>query len=253
MRETRAMRLMIVDDERIIAEELRQMILQQLPDAEIVAVCHDGEAALQAVAGKKPDVVFLDIQMPEVTGLEVARQLLPLPNRPYIIFSTAHHEFALEAFAVDAVDYILKPYRESDIQRVLNKVSGILAREPRNTTPRGGGAPQVKRFSVEIGDRMEIVDVEKIQMVYAKDRSVYIQTVSGEHWRTKMHLQEFESKLPPERFFRCHRNYIVNVGLIKQIATWFNKGYLLIMDDPAKTEIPVGRVYVGKLKEYIEL
>ena len=103
---------------------------------------------------------------------------------------------------------------------------------------------------------MEIIDSDKIELIYAKDRLVYIKTLDGEIYRTKLTLQEYEGKLPAECFFRCHRNYIVNVNQIKEIATWFNKGYILILKKNAagkSQEVPVGRAYAARLREYIEL
>lgn len=249
-------KVVIVDDEHIMAEELKTMIVELYPDIQIAGVSHDGEAALQMITKIKPEIVFLDIEMPGMNGLQVAEQLAKLDNAPLIVFVTAFDEFALKAFAVNAVDYILKPLDERDIQRVMKKIEKLLKghmksvpTEVKNSIKSG----YMRKFSVEKGDRMEIVDSENIQLIYAKDRLVFISMLDGETYRAKLTLQDFELRLPPENFFRCHRNYIVNINEIKQIATWFKKGYLLILKGSKNLEVPVGRAYVSKMKEYIEL
>lgn len=249
-------KVIIVDDERIIAEEFKTMIAELYPDIQIVGVCHDGETALKMITKLKPDIAFLDIEMPGMNGLQVAEQLSKLDDAPMIVFVTAFDEFALKAFVVNAVDYILKPLDERDIQRVMKKIEKLRKRH-KKPLPVEAKSPikpgYLRKISVEKGDRMEIIDSENIQLVYAKDRLVFVSMFDGETYRVKLTLQDFEIRLPPEKFFRCHRNYIVNINEIKQIATWFKKGYLLILKGPKNLEVPVGRAYVNKMKEYIEL
>lgn len=242
--------VMIVDDEPIMAEELKAMLLELFPEIHIVGVCHDGETALNMIRKVNPHIVFLDIQMPGMTGLEAASELAKTENPPMVIFVTAYDEFALKAFQVNAVDYILKPLDEADLARVMAKIQKRLQQTMHSVAHPLKAA---RKFSVEKGDRMEIVDSDNIKLVYAKDRLVYLLTMEGETFRAKLTLQEFEAKLSPQKFFRCHRNYIVNIDEIKQIASWFKKGYLLILKDERNMEIPVGRAYVSKLKEYIEI
>lgn len=249
-------KVVIVDDERIMAEELKTMIVEFYPDIQIIGVYHDGETALQMITKLKPNIVFLDIEMPGINGLQVAEQLSKLDDSPVIIFVTAFDEFALKAFAVNAVDYILKPLDEGDIQRVMKKIEK-LRKLHLNLVPIEVKSPlkpgYMRKISVEKGDRMEIIDSEDIQLIYAKDRLVFISMLDGQTYRAKLTLQDFELRLPAEKFFRCHRNYIVNINEIKQITTWFKKGYLLILKGAKNLEVPVGRAYVSKMKEYIEL
>jgi len=248
--------IVIVDDERIMAEEVKTMIVELYPDIQIAGVCHDGQGALKMITKLKPDIVFLDIEMPGMNGLQVAEQLAKLDDAPIIVFITAFDEFALQAFAVNAVDYILKPLDERDLQRVMKKVKKLLDRGMKRVSVKAESPIKLgytRKFSVEKGDRMEIIDSENIQLIYAKDRLVFISMLDGETYRAKLTLQDFESRLPPEKFFRCHRNYIINIDEIKQIVTWFKQGYVLILKGSKKLEVPVGRAYVSKMKEYIEL
>lgn len=248
-------RVIIVDDERSMAEELKMMLLELYPDVEIAGVYYDGETALEMITKLKPEIVFLDIEMPGMNGLQVAEKLMKSDDAPVIIFVTAFDDFALQAFAVNAVDYLLKPLDEQDIQRVMKKCEKFLeqARNSPTEIKRSEKPGILKKFSVEKGDRMEIVDSDNIRLIYAKNRQVFIMTISGETYQARLTLHEFEIRLPPEKFFRCHRNYIVNIDEIKQIATWFKKGYILILKGPKNLEVPVGRVYIHKMKEYIEL
>lgn len=246
------MTVMIVDDEPIMAEELKTLLMELYPALHICGICQDGETALEMIGKIKPDIVFLDIQMPGMNGMEVAKHLAETVNSPIVIFVTAFDEFAIKAFEVNAVDYVLKPVDEVDLQRVMKKAEKLQQRtEPKVSAPQN--IKNARKFSVEKGDRMEIVDSENIKLVYAKDRLVFLLTLDGECYRTKLTLQDFEAKLPQSKFFRCHRNYIINIDQIKQIANWFKKGYLLILKDEKNLEVPVGRAYVAKLKEYIEL
>lgn len=250
-------KVVIADDEKVMAEELQSLLLEIYPDLIIVGMAHDGETALGLVKVGKPDIVFLDIQMPGMSGLEVAEKLAVMEEPPAVVFATAYDEYALTAFSVNAMDYILKPYDETDMARVMDKFERMIAKfsvKPRTGSQKPAGGE--RKFSLEKGDRLEIIGSDKIELVYAKDRLVYIKTLDGEVYRTKLTLQEFETKLPPARFFRCHRNYIVNVNQIKEIATWFNKGHILILQKSGSgkaAEIPVGRAYASRLKEYIEL
>ncbi len=260
MTRLKGVKVIIADDEKLMAVELYSLLLEAYPALQIVGMAHDGETALELIETHKPDIAFLDIQMPGMTGLEVAEKLVTCEELPAVVFATAYDDYALKAFSVNAIDYILKPYDETDIHRVMEKFekmlagSSVKAKESGNkelSKPSGA-----RKFSIEKGDRMEIIDSDKIELIYAKDRLVYLKTLDGEIYRTKLTLQEFEVKLPTDCFFRCHRNYIVNVNQIKEIATWFNKGYILILQKNAtgkSQEVPVGRAYAAKLREYIEL
>ncbi|CVK18659.1 LytR/AlgR family response regulator transcription factor [Sporomusa sphaeroides] len=260
MTRMKGVKVVIADDEKLMAQELRALLLELYSDLQIVGVVHDGETALQLVKTHKPDIAFLDIQMPGMTGLAVAKRLIAAEEPPAVVFATAYDEYALKAFSVNAMDYILKPYDEADIRRVMEKFEKMLAGtsvKPKESDNKDLSKPGgIRKFSLEKGDRMEIIDSDKIELIYAKDRLVYIKTLDGEIYRTKLTLQEYEGKLPAECFFRCHRNYIVNVNQIKEIATWFNKGYILILKKNAagkSQEVPVGRAYAARLREYIEL
>lgn len=235
---------LLVDDEILMCSEL-QSICEVFPGVEVVGVCHDGSTALKMVEALKPDVVFLDVQMPGLTGLQVAASLYGRLNAPLVVFATAYDEYALKAFTVNAVDYLLKPFDEHDVERVLHKIRKLLLNRVKPS--------YAKKITAEKGDWIEIIDSERIQMIYAKDRLVFIQTVDSEVYNSRLTLQDFEGRLDPARFCRCHRNYIVNMDQVKQIANWFNRGYLLVLKGDKNVEVPVSRVYTRRLKEYVDL
>lgn len=239
------MKALLVDDEVLMCSEL-QSLCEDFPGIEITGVCHDGNTALRMIEALRPDVVFLDVQMPGMGGLQVASSLYMKPGAPLIVFATAYDEYALKAFEVNAVDYLLKPFDERDVERVLRKIKSLLSGRMKPSS-------YVKKITAERGDRIEVIDNGRIQMIYAKDRLVYIQTLDGEVYNSRLSLQDFENRLDPARFFRCHRNYIVNMDQVKQIANWFNRGYLLILKGDRNVEVPVSRIYTRRLKEYVDL
>ena len=248
-------RVFIVDDELLMCEEL-SCLLKQYKDIEVIGECYDGDSALQLIAKKQPDIVFLDIKMPETNGLTVAN-ILRQRNYflPVIIFATAFDNFALDAFGLNAIDYILKPFDETDIGRALLKAKHYLSQSEQGRAeaaraPATMGYPQ--KFSFESNGRMDIIDNENIQMVYAKDRLVYIQTLEGLTYTGKLTLHDFEGLLDPNVFYRCHRNYIVNLKCIVQLNPWFNRGYMLTLRGRKEMEVQVSRNFVHGLRRFIQ-
>lgn len=236
----------VADDEPLLCDEL-QCMLESSGEVEVVGISRTGEDVPALAARCGADVVFLDIQMPGMDGMAVARALASRPKPPLIVFVTAFSQFALDAFGVDAVDYILKPFDERDIDRVLRKL-----RQRRQGQPGHAQRTDTRKILGEAGDRLEVVDVGSVLLFQAEDRQVYMRTVDNKVFEVKHRLSELELMLSPAEFFRCHRNYIVNVNQVQQIANWFNRGYLLILRGNA-AEIPVGRAFVGKLKQYFPL
>jgi len=247
-------KVVIVDDELLMCEEL-SCLLKQYKDVEVIGECYDGDSALQLIVKQQPDIVFLDIQMPETSGLMVANMLRQRNQfLPVIIFATAFDNFALDAFGLNAIDYILKPFDETDIGRALQKAKHYLIQpEHRRATAHPAEAtvyPQ--KFSFENKGKMDIIDNENIQMIYAKDRLVYIQTLGGATYTGKLTLHDFEGLLDPNIFYRCHRNYIINLKCIAQLNPWFNRGYMLTLRGSKEMEVQVSRNFVNGLRKFIQ-
>ena len=240
-----ALRVVIADDEPILCDELK-CLLEDTGEVQVVGIGHSGEEALELCGRSDVDAVFLDIQMPVMNGMEAARILCSRPHPPLIVFITAFSNYAVEAFQVEAVDYILKPFDEGDIDRVLKKL------QQRRNKALPPARPFLKKILAETGDRLEVIDVKQVQYFQAENRQIFVCTIGGKKYEIRNRLNELEEALDPADFFRCHRNFIVNVNQIGQLASWFNRGYLLIMN-PSRDEIPVGRVYAAKLKNYLPL
>lgn len=248
------LKVLVVDDEPALCEEMKNL-LESSCGLEQVMVCHDGIQALQIIEKEKIDLVFLDIRMPGITGIEVARIWSNKQNPPLVVFVTAHSEYALRAFEVDAFDYILKPFDEEEIRRVLNK---IRKHQARLAVGKGSGPDRLKkarypgRFIVDGKDGMEVVEARNILMIEAQDRLVFLHTIAGDKYTARLSLQQFEEKLDSSLFYRCHRNYIVNVSRIRRIIPFVNRGYALVLIGSGEIQVPVSRAQATGLKQYFQ-
>ena len=244
-------RIVIVEDEVATAEDIKQTITGLCSDVEICGVYHDGETALAMILSAQPDAVLLDIEMPGMGGIEVAQNLQQTGKSPLIVFVTAYTDFAVQAFSVNAIDYILKPVDKRSIARVLGKIKQRMhVSDSLDEKEKQNDDTYMRKITVDKGDRMDVIDCEDIRFIYGKNRQICVVTKDETISKVRMTLQEFESRLPP-KFFRCHRNYIVNVDEIKQITTWFKQRYLLILKGKKPVEIPVGRAYVANLRSHV--
>lgn len=257
------MRAIVVDDEALAREELCYQ-LQQHGDVQVVAQAGNGEEALAAIERTGPDLVFLDVQMPGLGGFEVARRLLDDDQAPAVIFVTAFDQHAIEAFDVNAVDYLLKPVDGARLEQAIAR-----ARKRLTSGQPGAGAlnDQLERFvrmmtgqkarrdqvAVKVGERFLLVQAEEIIYASLADESINIVTgqVSGaSNYRT---LDDLQARLDPEVFWRVHRSHLVNINKIKEIVPWFSRNYILRMKDAKATEIPVSRSQTKRLREYLKL
>ena len=260
------MRVVVVDDEQLAREELCYQ-LGQLGAAQVVAQAANGLEALSAIERHEPDLVFLDVQMPGLTGFEVARRLLQRDDEsPALIFVTAFDQHAIEAFEVNAVDYLLKPVDvtrlEQAIQRARRRLSSDRAPGPaplndqlERIVKMMSSGRQVRRdqVAVKVGERFLLVHADDIIYASLADESINIVTgqVSGSsNYRT---LDDLQARLDPDVFWRVHRSHLVNINKIKEIVPWFSRNYILRMKDAKSTEIPVSRSQTKRLREYLKL
>lgn len=249
---TVSLRTFIVDDEAPARRELRYL-LEQIPEVVVVGEAANGSAALKGIREEKPALVFLDIQMPGLTGLELAQFLAELPMRPLLIFATACQEHALEAFEVDAVDYLCKPFTRERVAKAVSKAARIFAAmavTQETVPPKNSDA--CRKIPLYRGETIIPTGIEKIMFARAEEGEVWVHTVDG-ILRTRSTLGDLEQKLSQAGFFRPHRSYLVNSAHVREVIPWFNGGYKLIMGDKDKTEIPVSRYNVGDLKRHFEL
>jgi two-component system, LytTR family, response regulator LytT len=259
------LRVLVVDDEQLAREELCYQ-LEQAGDIEIVGQAGNGLEALSAVDRLEPDLVFLDIQMPGLGGFEVARRLGERgEDMPALVFVTAYDQHAVEAFDVNAVDYLLKPVEAARLEQALQRARRRVDAE--RVGPVGPLNDQLERIvkmmagrqvrreqvALKVGERFMLVQAEEIIYASLADESINIVTgqVSGtSNYRT---LDDLQARLDPEVFWRVHRSHLVNINKIKEIVPWFSRNYILRMKDPKGTEIPVSRAQTKRLREYLKL
>ncbi|HWR39529.1 MAG TPA: LytTR family DNA-binding domain-containing protein [Patescibacteria group bacterium] len=239
------LKVVIVDDEQPICDEMEYLLSKHL-DMEVMAKFTNCQEAVQCIVEKNPDVVFLDIKMPGMSGLELAHKLNVLRQPPFIIFVTAFQEHAIEAFDTPAVGYITKPVTEEKLAQVLNKVRNFTAK----SAP--AAATSIGKICALHNNRIIPLDKKEIVFVYVKDKEVFIRTRTTEYSAMPT-MQEFEELLGGGHFLRVHRQYIVNLDEVREITPWFHGSYLLIMNDTKKQEVPVSRNKVKQLKHLLGL
>ena len=266
--------VVIADDEPLARDELTYL-LKQCEDIEIVGEASQGAEALEKILALKPDVAFLDIHMPNLDGLTVARKLLEVNQTIMIVFATAYDQHAIQAFEVNAVDYLLKPFDE---ERVLKTVERIRQRfsSPNNNSENEKlnnslvellkkitgesvsrsvsqfQAPIISKLAVQGEDSIVLLDPKDILYVYRENRDVFIKT-SIKVYLTKYSLQALEEKLASYPFFHAHRSYLVNLNFAQELVPWFNGAYTLILNDEERSRVPVSRAYVKALKDVLEI
>ena len=242
-------RTVIVEDEAH-ARDIIKHYLGDLDYIEIIAECSDGFSGLKTISNLKPDLVFLDIQMPRLTGIEMVEVMT---EKPEIIFTTAYDQFAIRAFELNAVDYLLKPFQKrrflEAVKKAADKIqsgagnqkaaSELLQQQPENAAP-------INRIVVRKGNAINLIPVEQIKFVEAQDDYVMIHHVNGKALKQQT-MKFFEDKLPKSDFARIHRSYIVRVEEIKRIEPYGKDKYIAILQSGDK--LPVSRTGYQKLRE----
>lgn len=240
---------LIIDDEPLARMIVREY-LQQYPELELVQECGDGFEGFKAIQQHKPDLIFLDIQMPKINGFEML-ELLEEP--PAVIFTTAFDEYAIKAFESHAIDYLLKPFSQERFDKAIKKWE-----EQRKSTPlantnalleaTGLQPPQNQRVVVKTGSRIKIIPAEDILYLEAADDYVKIHTAEGAFLKNKT-MNFFEKSLDPASFVRTHRSYIVNIREITRIDPYEKEHYRAVLKSNAL--IPVSKTGYAKLKEVL--
>ena len=253
----RPLKAFLVDDEQLALRRLARL-LEQTGRVEIAGRSSDPVDAIAQLRAITVDVLFLDIQMPGMSGFEMLSQL---PSEPLVIFTTAYHQYALQAFEVNSVGYLLKPVETQQLERALNKLDRI----------RGGSEPRPElgallqqissalqartpdypdRLASRLGERVEFIELERVTHLFAKDKLTYAATAAKDYC-LDLTISELESKLDPKKFVRIHRSTIVNASYVHELYSWFAGRMLLRLKDEKKTELTVARDRVKALKEHL--
>jgi len=248
------MRAYLIDDEPLALRRLERM-LRETGSVEIAGSSGDPEAALEALARTPVDVLFLDIEMPALTGFELLRKLVP---QPFVVFTTAYNQYALQAFEVNSIDYLLKPVEEEQLNRALRKLesrngapapdlSAVLRRVLEQVRP-----AYPERIASKIGDRVELIDVSRVTHFYAEEKLTFAATES-KNYMLDMTIADLEAKLDPKLFARIHRSTIVNLRMVHELHSYFAGKMLVRLKDAKRTELTVARDRVSSLKEKLGL
>jgi two-component system, LytTR family, response regulator len=234
------LKTIIIEDEQP-AIDLLKFYLKDFEEIEIIDVCQDGFSGLKAINEQKPNLVFLDIQMPKLTGFELIELL---EHKPMIVFTTAFDEFAIKAFDVNAIDYLLKPYSLERLKRAISKVvqtfeesdPALPSYEKLVEYHVGKNPENLKRIVVKTGSNIKLIPTDEILYIEAQDDYVMIYTKDS-HYMKQGTMKYFETGLDPNIFIRIHRSYIVNVNEIKQIEPYEKESYIAILKSGAKLKI----------------
>lgn len=245
----------IVDDEELARKRLIRL-LNKDQEIEITDVCESGKQAAECMREKRPDLIFLDIQMPETDGFEVLTQTGAGGYCPAIIFVTAHDQYALKAFEVCAVDYLLKPFSEQRFFKALqrakdelkNKSTGRL-KAKMNELMEELGPPRghPSRIMVKTSERVRFIKVEDVDWIEASGNYVCIHS-KGKKYLIRETMNRMEEKLNPDLFFRVHRSTIINLNKVKELEQWYYGDYLVIMEDGKK--LTMSRNYKDLLQRF---
>ena len=256
------LRTVVVDDEQLAREELC-FLLGQIPGVEVVAQAEDGPAALETIAEHTPDLVMLDVQMPGLTGFEVARRLVNGGTDAHLVFVTAYDRHAIEAFDVNAVDYLLKPVEAERLSTAVERVRKRMQTERGSQLP-GDNLDRVlqllsdrqnrrDQLAVKVGDRFLLLQSDEVVHASVEDDVITVVTNSLSGTSNYRTLDELQARLDPEVFWRVHRSHLVNINKIREIVPWFSRNFILKMKDAKGSEIPVSRSQTKRLREYLRL
>jgi len=266
---------LIIDDEQLAREEL-SYLLTQVGGVDVVAQGANGIEAVELIEEHHPDMVFLDVQMPELDGFAVIQRLMERRSKagseaeplPQIVFATAYDQYAVRAFDVNAVDYLLKPFDRARVEQAVARVRGRLAGGTSGSLPESqidallrllkhpqgaGRTSQPAKLVVQAQSRLLLIDQAEICYAAIDDGVIRVVTQSFEGCSKCRTLEELLDQLDPALFWRAHRGFVVNINHIREVVPWFKSSYQLRMDDKQKTEIPVSRNQTRRLRELFNL
>jgi two-component system LytT family response regulator len=239
-----AYKALIIDDEALARRRLRSM-LSKNPALEVIGECANGEDAVVAILNSSPDLIFLDVQMPEMDGFEVLEAIGREKSMPAVIFVTAYDQYALKAFEVHAVDYLLKPFSRDRLEQALSRAVTALENRAVRDLNRSilalldklkEGIPYARRLLVKAHGRIHLLSVNDIEWIEADDYYARVH-LGQDSFLIRESLSHLQQRLDSRQFLRIHRSSIINVRYIKELQSWFHGEYLVIMKNGAKLHI----------------
>jgi len=255
-----ALSAVIVDDEQLARDEL-SYLLKSVGDVSVIAQGHNGLEAINLIKEFSPDLLFLDVQMPGLDGFGVIKKLLdkkvPLPH---IVFATAFDQYAVKAFEVNAIDYLLKPFDKKRVAQAVEKArrkvhSSGSGTEKLDTLMKllESQRPQNSKVLLRAAGRLLLVDQKDVCFASIEDGIISVVATNLEGQSNCRTLEELLEALDPDVFWRAHRSFVVNINRIKEVVPWFKSSYQLRMDDRKQTEVPVSRAQTRRLRELFGL
>jgi two-component system, LytTR family, response regulator LytT len=237
--------VLIVDDELYSRDELKHL-LGAFPSIQIVGEAESGEAAIMKAIQLQPDVVFLDVEMPKLNGMQVAKALMELKKTPIVVFTTAYPQFAVEAFRYEAVDYLLKPYDEDHLQGTINRIERLINSPKELELEKPAG-----KLAIEVDGEIFYLEPKEILYIVRDDKFTKIITKVSE-FETKAALKDLESRLLSYGFFRIHKSFLVNLEYVTRLTPWFNGAYQMEIEGRNEM-LSVSRNYVKALRLRLEI
>lgn len=253
-RATATLTTVIVDDEQLACDEL-SYLLKDFPEVELVATGSNGLEAVELIQKLEPELVFLDVHMPGIDGMGVVRQLREKDfDLPYFIFVTAYEQYAVEAFRLEAMDYLLKPVDKARLAETIERARRAIQDRQKVHIPEPQRVgPAHSKLLVRSGNRSFIVDAQDVIYATIDNGLITLVATNVEGHSSYRTIEDLQANLDKDTFWRVHRSYLVNINKIKEVVPWFKSSYQLRMDDKKHTEIPVSRVQTRRLRELLKL
>ncbi len=246
---------LIVDDEQLAREEL-SFLLKDFPEIDVLAASSNGLEAVDLIEQLEPELVFLDVQMPGIDGLGVIAKVRASGSPvPHFVLTTAFDQYAVEAFRLEALDYLLKPVEKERLADSVARAKRIIEdKQSQERPPETAGRPGHRnKLLVKTNNRNLIVDVQDLVYATIDDGMITVATAQFEGQTNYRTIEELQSNLDPDLFWRVHRSFLVNINKIREVIPWFKSSFQLKMNDRKQTEIPVSRIQTRRLRSLLKI